>query len=167
MTSSAPFAADAYDLDGARLQRIAEPSAAAAAAALFAAIPPWRTIGYSVPQLQGFFTRPDPALNRFCVRSPGGTLQGAIAVRYPWLHGPYLEILGLSPAAQGQGLGRQLIGWMAAEAGPANQNLWALVSAFNGEARQFYHRLGFVEIATFAGFVVPGSDEILLRLARD
>lgn len=166
MTSSAPFAADAYELDGARLQRITEPSAAAAVAALFAAIPPWRTIGYSVLQLQGFFSRPDPALNRFCVRSPGGILQGAIAVRYPWLRGPYLEILGLSPAAQGQGLGRRLIGWMAAEAGPMNQNLWALVSAFNSEARQFYRRLGFVEIATFPDFVVPGSDEILLRLTR-
>jgi ribosomal protein S18 acetylase RimI-like enzyme len=163
MTSSAPFAADTYELDGVRLQRITGSRDAADVAALFAAIPPWRTLGYSVPQLQGFFTRPDPALNRFCVRSPGGTLQGAIAVRYPWLRGPYLEILGLSPAARGQGLGRQLIGWMAAEAGPASQNLWALVSAFNDAARQFYRRQGFVEIATLADFLVAGSDELLLR----
>lgn len=163
MTGTAPFAADAYDLDRVRLERITGDSDAADVAALFAAIPPWRTLGYSVPQLQRFFTRPDPALNRFRVLDASGALQGAIAVRHPWLRGPYLEILGLSPAAQGQGVGRRLIGWMAAEAGPASQNLWALVSAFNDAARHFYRGQGFVEIATLAGFLVAGSDELLLR----
>jgi GNAT superfamily N-acetyltransferase len=158
-----PFAGDHYPLAGARLQRVAGPNEAAELATLFAAIPPWRTIGYSQSQLRAFFDRPDPALHRFAVVAAGGALQGALAVRYPWLRGPYLEILGLGPAAQGHGLGRQLIGWMAAEAGPGSRNLWALVSAFNTQARLFYRRQGFIEITTFDDFVVAGSNEVLLR----
>ena len=91
-------------------------------------------------------------------------LAGAMTVRWPWLHGPYLELLAVLPEAQGRGLGGALLGWLIAQV-PSSRNLWVAVSAFNTGARRFYARHGFVEVGTVPGLVRDGFDEILLRKA--
>ncbi len=92
-----------------------------------------------------------------------GSLAGIISVRYPWLRGPYLELLGLFPDYQGVGLGSELLRWFEQQARLANPNAWVLVSAFNHKARAFYERRGFVAIGAIEALVKPGYDEILLR----
>jgi GNAT superfamily N-acetyltransferase len=125
------------------------------------AIDPWRRLGYPADRLARYLTTDSAALVRYRVDAGGG-LAGALAVRWPWLHGPYLELLVVLPEAQGRGLGSALLGWLAAQAA-SSRNLWVAVSAFNADARRFYARHGFVEIGVVPGLVRDGFDEILLR----
>ena len=48
------------------------------------------------------------------------------------------------------------------------RNLWLCVSAFNVAAQRFYARHGFERVATLAGLLRDGDDELLMRkrLAR-
>ncbi|OAN65471.1 GNAT family N-acetyltransferase [Magnetospirillum moscoviense] len=124
-------------------------------AALLIDLDPWRRLGYNALALADYLDRPDPTLTRMTV--PG---KGVIAVRSPWLRGPYIELLAVLPDAQGQGIGRALVEWAESRGGA---NLWACVSDFNKAARAFYGRLGFVEVAPLPGLVTAGESEILLR----
>jgi ribosomal protein S18 acetylase RimI-like enzyme len=124
-------------------------------AALLADIDPWRRLGYNALALADYLDRPDPTLSRMVM--PG---KGVIALRSPWLRGPYIELLAVLPEAQGQGIGRALVEWATSRGGA---NLWACVSEFNAPARAFYARLGFTEVAKLPGLVAPGETEILLR----
>jgi ribosomal protein S18 acetylase RimI-like enzyme len=72
-------------------------------------------------------------------------------------------MLALAPASQGVGLGRAVVDWVAMEATRVSANLWATVSDFNTPARQFYARLGFIELAELGDLVKDGFSEILLR----
>jgi diamine N-acetyltransferase len=123
---------------------------------------PWMTLGFSSADLFNYLGRMDGALSRYFIfisEAPAGV----VCVRYPWLRGPYLELLALFNSHQGQGIGSQIIGWMEAEARLKSGNLWVLVSSFNPRGRNFYLKLGFSEIATLPALVKPGYDEILLR----
>lgn len=124
-----------------------------------AAIDPWRRLGYSAAGLETYLRRDDPALIRMVVDGADG-VAALLALRRPWLRGPYIELLAVLPAAQGTGLGRMLVEWAAAQGG---DNLWACVSAFNRPARAFYAGLGFVEVAPLSDLVAAGADEILVR----
>jgi len=125
-----------------------------------AAIEPWLTLGYGAAALARYLERDDPALRRLVIERDGRPA-GLLALRAPWLRGPYIEMLAVPPEGQGTGLGRAMVEWAA---GQDSGNLWACVSAFNAQARAFYARLGFTEVATLPDLVAPGFDEILVRL---
>ncbi len=127
-----------------------------------AAVDPYRRLGFSAAGLAGYLRRDDPALARFALVT-GDTVAGVLALRRPWLRGPFIEMLAVLPKAQGHGLGRRAIEWAAAQAVSSGGNLWATVSDFNWPARAFYRRLGFAEIAELPGLVAPTAGEILLR----
>ena len=74
-----------------------------------------------------------------------------------------LEAIGILPAFQGKRLGREIILWLEQEVLPASSNLWALVSAFNSQARGFYRSCGFVEVVELTDLVKEGVNEVLLR----
>lgn len=131
----------------------------ATVAPALAAMDPWLTLGYTAAGLAAYLGRDDAALTRMVVER-GGAPAAVLALRRPWLRGPYVELLAVLPAGRGLGLGRQLVGWAAGQGGG---NLWACVSAFNHTARAFYARAGFVEVATLPDLVVDGAEEILLR----
>lgn len=156
-----PFAAPAYDLGPIALDRVSGAEAETLGAGL-AAIDPWRRLNFAATALNSYLTRNDPAAYRFAVRQDG-VLVGVIAVREPWLRGPYLELLGLLPPAQGQGFGAILMDWFEAEAPPGAANLWVLCSDFNTKAIAFYERRGFQRQTALDGLVAEGSSEILLR----
>ena len=156
-----PFHPGPHDLPGCRLRPLAGTDTAMLAAALVE-LEPWRTLGYAATALAAYLGRDDSALSRFVVERHGQAA-GLLAIRWPWLRGPTIELLALLPVAQGGGLGRQVVAWTAAEAKPVAANLWACVSAFNAPARAFYAALGFVEAATLPDLVTPGFDEILVR----
>lgn len=128
-------------------------------AAALADMEPWRTLGFSTAGLTAYLGRDDGALTRLVVEQDG-TAAAVMALRRPWLRGPYIELLAVVPAAQGRGYGRCLVDWAVAQGGG---NLWACVSAFNGAARAFYAHAGFAEVATLPDLVAAGHDEILLR----
>lgn len=130
-----------------------------ALAAALAGLDPWRSLGYSAAGLAAYLAREDAALNRVALERDGRAA-AVLALRRPWLRGPYIELLAVLPEAQGAGLGHALVEWAAAQAGG---NLWACVSAFNQSARAFYARTGFAEVAVLPDLVREGFDEILLR----
>lgn len=125
-----------------------------------ATMDPWRTLGYTASGLAAYLERDDAALIRV-VAEREGRVAGLLALRRPWLRGPYIEMLAVLLGAQGGGFGRMLVDWAAAQAGGGN--LWACVSTFNHPARAFYAHAGFTEVAPLADLVAAGQDEILLR----
>ena len=72
---------------------------------------PWLRLGYTEDGLFRYLIRSDPSLNRYAVVVSEETA-GVVCVRYPWLRGPYLEMLAVFPPHQGKSLGRALIAWM-------------------------------------------------------
>ena len=90
-------------------------------------------------------------------------IAGVVAVRYPWLRGAYLELIGLFPDRQGQGLGTTILQWLEQETQPWATNCWVLVSSFNDLAKRFYLRQGFREVGSIEALVSLQSTELLLR----
>lgn len=135
---------------------------AAILGARLAELEPWYGLGMTDEALTGYLVRDDPCLRRYAIWAAEG-LAGVVTVRYPWLRGAYLELLGVLPAAQRCGIGRRLIEWMVTETSPRAANLWTTVSKSNQPARRFYEALGFTPIGEVPGLVRDDHTEILLR----
>lgn len=150
-----------HALDGCLLRDL-EAGEAAALAQSLASMNPWKRLGYGAAALQRYLERDDPALSRWVIER-GGAPAGLLALRSPWLRGPYIELFAVQPAFQGHGLGRTVMAWAARHAAEIAPNLWACVSDFNAPARAFYARHGFEEVAPLDGLVQQGNSEILLR----
>lgn len=139
------------------------PGAARDLAWRLASIPPWSVMNYPADGIEGYLNRPDPASRRFAIMR-AGVPAGVAAFRWPWLRGPYLEMLGLTPEFQGQGLGAAVMDWMEAQGGMADARwLWLLASSFNARAIVFYQRRGFEAAAHLNDLVADGFTEILMR----
>jgi ribosomal protein S18 acetylase RimI-like enzyme len=121
---------------------------------------PWLTLGYRPESLAHYLQRADVSLHKFLV-SASGQIVGVVCCRYPWLFGPFLELLAVYPQFQGQGFGREILDWL--ENPVAFANIWTTVSAFNISALNFYTKCGFQEAGLLTDLVRAGFDEILLR----
>lgn len=161
--SSLPFSARLYTRANLVVRNL-QPDDIDLISTTLAAMEPWRSLGSTATGLCLYLSGDDPALKRFAVQMTTETI-GVICVRFPWLRGPYLELLAIFPSAQGQGAGQALLAWMEGEARPAAQNLWAVVSESNLRARQFYRAAQFVEVTPLPDLVAKGYNEILLRKA--
>jgi GNAT superfamily N-acetyltransferase len=118
---------------------------------------------YSADVLARFLAAPDGGVARFIVEIDGKP-GGAVSVRFPWLKGPYLELLALLPPFQRRGIGSALLGWFEEEGMRRGaRNLWVCASSFNSSAIRFYGRHGFQPAAMLSGLVADGYGEILLR----
>jgi GNAT superfamily N-acetyltransferase len=126
-----------------------------------AAIEPWSSLGYEGQALGAYLERPDPSLFRFAILWDGRAA-GVLALRWPWLRGPFIEMLAVLPSHQGRGLAGAALSWATARTASATTNLWATVSDFHTPARAFWKHQGFEEIAELPGLIGEGS-EILLR----
>lgn len=162
MTAVPPFAAPHYLLPSCTLGLLQGEEEASLLGTLLAGMEPWRTLGYSAVTLQRYLLRPDATLYRHAVVIQG-EISGVVCVRYPWLRGAYLELIGLTTAQQGLGIGSELLEWIEKQARRETDNVWVLVSVFNTRARTFYARQGYTEIGPIEDFVQPGYAEILLR----
>ncbi len=126
-----------------------------------AAIDPWRSLGYEPGDLGSYLERPDPCLHRYVILWDGRAA-GVIALRWPWLRGPFIEMFAVLPAHQGRGLARATLAWAIGRTASVTTNLWASVSDFHAPARSFWTHHGFEEVAALSGLIGTG-DEILLR----
>lgn len=132
-------------------------------AAAIVAMEPWSAMNYPADRLSEFLATRDGGVTRRLIEI-GGERAGVIAVRYPWLKGPYLELLALLPPFQGKGIGGMLLARFEREAvARKTRNLFVCASSFNEKALRFYRRHGFRELAVLPGLVAEGYDEILLR----
>jgi ribosomal protein S18 acetylase RimI-like enzyme len=130
--------------------------------AAFAAMDPWAAYGIPAARLAAFFAAEEEACSRRAIRLDGA-LAGAVVVRCPWLHGPYLQFLGLLPGRQQHGVGAAVLAWIADEAPAGARNLWLCVSAINTRARAFYERHGYELAAELPALAADHMDELLLR----
>ena len=73
----------------------------------------------------------------------------------------YLSIMGVSPCAQGQGLGRKLLEPTLLEADRAN--VLCYLETFNPRSLHFYERLGFASIESHLEPVTAAEYWIMLR----
>ena len=160
--TTGPFSAATVELERARLVTL-EPGASARLAASIVAMPPWSVMSYPQDAMARFLAASNDGASRYMVEI-GGEEAGAISVRYPWLKGPYLELLAILPRFQSRGVGASLLAWFEQEAfRHGARNLWVCASSFNARALHFYGRHGFQPAATLPGLVADGYDEILLR----
>lgn len=126
-----------------------------------AGMDPWKRLGYSPEGLAGYLQRPDPSLHRYAILKSDLPI-GVVCLRFPWLMGPFLEVLAIYPEFQRLGLGREIMQWLeSVESG--FRNIWTTVSSFNIPALNFYRRYGFLETGTLIDLIKTGYDEILLR----
>ncbi len=125
---------------------------------------PWRTLGYGAQDWDKLFTivEAGPPRESDVIESDGQP-SGLAVVRRHFLFGDYLELLAVSPAQRGCGLGRVLLDHIEARTFARANNLFACVSDFNTEARRFYQRQGYVEVGSLPNLLIDGRDEILLR----
>jgi diamine N-acetyltransferase len=142
------------------------PMTAAAAADLgprCAAIGPWAHYGIAGESLAAGLARESEGLMTYQVLV--GTAQaGAVIIRYPWLLGPYLAMLAVLPAFQGQQIGATVLSWYEARAREAEiRNIWLCVSGFNVDAQRFYQAHGFQQVGLIPDMMAAGEDELLMR----
>lgn len=124
---------------------------------------PWLRLGTTAGQMTGFLAASDGNKRCFTIRH-GGKRAGVIAVRFPWLSGPYLNLLAVLPGLQGKGFGGAALSWFEAEArAGAARNCFLCVSAFNSGAIAFYRRNGYGQTALLEDLIKDGEDEILMR----
>ncbi|MBI5590300.1 MAG: GNAT family N-acetyltransferase [Deltaproteobacteria bacterium] len=160
-TTERPFSAKHYSLVSCELRFLDDPCARLSSKVL-AFRDPWLRLGYTEDGLFRYLAGSDPSLNRYAVVVSEETA-GVVCVRYPWLRGPYLELLAVFPSHQGKGLGREILEWMSHECCRISNNIWTTVSSFNNRALSFYKGVGFVEIAVLTDLVAVGFGEILLQ----
>jgi len=157
-----PLSAPRIDLQGVRLVAL-EPAVAPKLAEAIVAMPPWSAMSYPADAMARFLAASGDGTSRFLIEVDGADA-GAVAVRHPWLKGPYLELLALLPPFQRRGIGAGIMSWFEqAGRGLGARNLWVCASSFNDGALRFYQRHGFRPAATLPGLVAESYNEILLR----
>lgn len=138
-----------------------QPQYVEASSQALAAMDPWLTLEYSPEVLAFYLLHADPALKRYAVLV-SDKVSGVVSLRYPWLFGPFLELIALFGDSRGKGIGSRLIDWICGQYASAS-NLWATVSSFNLDAQRFYARTGFEQTVVLDNLIKPGRHEILLR----
>jgi len=125
---------------------------------------PWQTLGYETQDWAKLFAiieagEPRESFVIECDGQPGGFA----VVRRRFLFGDYLELLAISPALRGRGLGRNLLTHVEERVFARANNFFACVSDFSIDARRFYASQGYAEVGRLENLLVDGHDEILIR----
>jgi len=75
----------------------------------------------------------------------------------------YIMLIGVQGDARGAGVGRALMEHAEAALFARAADIFLLVSDFNTAAQAFYGRLGYEQVGTIPGYVVPGITELIFR----
>jgi ribosomal protein S18 acetylase RimI-like enzyme len=166
-TAPQPYRAERYEIGASRDGRALalEPMTASAADRLgaeIARIGPWAHYGLSGSVLAEGFKASGPLATSYQIEC-AGEAAGAVVIRPAWLVGPYLQLLAVLPAFQGQSIGTRVMVWFEAEARLKSRNAWLCVSAFNPDAQRLYKAHGFELVATLDGLIRDSDHELLMR----
>lgn len=171
MPSARPIQADPFPTDPGPIGRTARGlqvslaamtvEAATPLGSALAAIDPWARAGYSPDRMAASLARVEPDVARYRIIA-ATEVAGVMVVRRSWLHGPYLQLLGLLPEFHGQYIGGLALVWLQRQS-QDHRNLWLCCSEFNCGARRFYERHGFEVTATVDSLVFDGANELLMR----
>ncbi len=124
---------------------------------------PWKKMRFSSDQLESYLGQGGAGAHKYKIEIDQ-SLAGVAVIRYPWLIGPYLELLAIVPGFQDRGLGQAVLSWFETQARSSGQsNLWVLTSSFNCSALRFYEKFGFEFVAELESLVMDGFNEIMLR----
>jgi len=129
---------------------------------LLAESDPWKKLGYTAGDWDRIFC-PVPQGRDSYVAELDGRVAGIAIVKQKFLLGDYLELLGVAGWARKQGIGDRLLTHIERLVFERTKNVFACVSDFNQQARDFYKKQGYQEIGPMPNFLIPGSSEILLR----
>lgn len=157
-----PFAPVRHDLVDLELGPLDDD--VATIAGRLAGIDPWARIGRSAAAFEIAMTRPSPGAHRFALRCKGAPV-GYLALRWPFMRGPYIETIAVFPEMQGRGLASRIVTWMENQVADEASNIWLCVTEWNTGARAAYAALGFVEIGPIPDLVASGQSEIFMRRA--
>ena len=142
--------------------RPVDPATAEKISGALASMEPWLTLGIHAASLSDMLLAADAHLHRHAI-CLNGTCVGVVAVRNPWLYGPYVALLGVLPQWQGMGIGSAVLSRIEQETKPRPKNLWVCVSSFNEEAKRFYERNAFEPAGSLPGLLCEEFTEILMR----
>jgi len=162
MTNKTPFSEQSYILHSCMLNFLNNENDAELISNNLAKLDPWRTLNYSSENLFKYFLRHDPALKRYVIVKDNN-ICGVTGIRYPWLRGAYIELLGIFESYQRIGIGSEIIQWAEEQSGIESENLWVIVSEFNQNAINFYEKKGFIKTASIRDLIKPGFNELLYR----
>jgi len=123
---------------------------------------PWKRLGYTAADWARLFDGMPQGRDAFVIET-NGSVAGLALLRPRFLMGDYLELLAVAPGARGKGLGGILLNYLEELVFARAKNLFVCVSDFNQEARRFYRKHGYQKIGPIPNFLIPGSDEILMR----
>ncbi len=156
------FAEPRYALDRCMLKRLSTDEAADIASRLVQ-IDPWKTLKTDKDRLAKHTETPNGVGGAWGIFFKD-KLVGIVSIKPNWLVGPYLDFLGLVPAAQGEQLGADVLGWMEKQAQLSKaRNMFLCVSSFNANAKGFYEKHGFEDVAELEGLLVEEYGEFLMR----
>jgi len=161
-TKQEPFSTAIVELESCLLRSTLSEAEATQISQFLALMDPWSTLGFTADSLKSYLRRDDPALRRFGMFD-GGVPIGVLCVRYPWLRGPYIELLGVEASHQGKGITKEIMAWIEQQTTPYAKNIWVAASAFNIRALNVYERLGFTQIGVLDGLVTDDKSEIFFR----
>ena len=144
--------------------RFYEPADRESLVSMLSVSEPWQTLGYDRDDWDKLFRiiEAGPPRESFVIEHDGQP-SGLAVMRRKFLFGDYLELLAVSPARRGQGLGRTLLAHVEGKVFERANNFFTCVSDFNTDARRFYESQGYAEVGRLKDFLVDGRDEILLR----
>ncbi len=132
---------------------------------------PWKSYGMTRDSIAGFLGGSVRAgVARIVVIGkparpvhPGRVL-GVVTIQPAFLGGRFLEILALDEAHRGKGIGRRVIDAVCLEAPLRVRDLFVLVAETNTTAKSFYEHLGFKDVGTMPGLILPEKVERLIWL---
>lgn len=143
-----------------KITRLRSPKDKRAAAALMAASDPWLKLGLREEHCLKTFGV--PFRETWAAREKGGIAGFVVITMYGTFRG-YIQVLFVSPAWRGRGLGEELMAFAEKNIFARSPNVFLCVSSFNKDAARFYRRLGYAKAGLIKDFFEKGSDEILMR----
>ena len=131
-------------------------------ARLMASNEPWITLRRDLNGCRATLVRPGTELFMARDSDSGQALGFILLARYGFAASPYVASFAVTPEAQGQGVGAQLMAW-AEQHFAGCRHLFLLVSSFNPRAQQFYRRHGYDFIGELKDYLVPGHSELIFH----
>jgi [ribosomal protein S18]-alanine N-acetyltransferase len=144
----------------------AEPADREWCARLMASTEPWLRLGRGLAECRERCSDPQYVLRLALL---GGERCGFLLLHPRGVAGsPYVASIAVDAQIRGRGIGTALMEWAEQRSRIRGaRHIFLCVSSFNPRARLLYQRLGYVEVAELAGYVIPEASEILMHKALD